>query len=196
MRGLLAVVAQLCVAADPCEELCDRDGPQVCTDGSVTEVLPDSEIEVCRGYYYLGDPHDGLYSYSLDCRLSVYPVTVADVPRLLAQADVPRGAAPLPEESMSLIELAEHLESLQRVTMEQLAILIKKVERELSSVDDFRSPIEWWYWLGGPSIRRLTIRLNRANFHVMRPLIMIATNLNVDEGDELEFSQETGFNDF
>jgi hypothetical protein len=71
------------VGADCCGDLCVRDGPSVCTNGSWTKSNGD-----CHGYLFKGDPKDGEYCYHTKetawvCPSTGTPVKAVDVERLL-----------------------------------------------------------------------------------------------------------------
>lgn len=195
MRLLLAALPVIAGSTDPCNDLCDFDGPDVCTHGSTAD-FDVMGHEICTGYYYIGNPERAEYAYSADAALSPMPVPVADVPRLIALSEAPSILHRMVEQTMTTRELAEHLSSLENVSMEQVGLLVQALERELHTVNDSRDAIEWWVLLGGPAIRRLSVDLNRRNMQFVRPLVMIATNLNVAVGEEVEFAQETGFFEF
>jgi hypothetical protein len=71
-------------ATDPCQLLCNFDGPTVCTDGSYTK-----KGNVCDKYLFRGDPKNLDYCYhtkrSRDvCPSNGVPVTADDVDRLIS----------------------------------------------------------------------------------------------------------------
>jgi hypothetical protein len=72
------------VMADPCTDLCQRDGPSVCTNGSWTK--PNG---FCQNYLYRGDPANGDYCYHSSATAALCPgdgtgVRAVEVPLLLA----------------------------------------------------------------------------------------------------------------
>ena len=84
MRFFVFIVTSALAAAptDLCTQLCDRDGPVVCTGGFWTK--PDG---TCQAYLYLGDPSNREFCYhtsacASSCPSSGHPVRAADVPRL------------------------------------------------------------------------------------------------------------------
>ena len=71
---------------DPCTQLCNRDGPAICTRGSWTK-----DNGTCQAYVFRGEPARGDYCYhtgatAATCPGRGQPVRATDVPRLLAGA--------------------------------------------------------------------------------------------------------------
>ena len=86
MRFFFYIVSTALAAGptDLCTQLCDRDGPLVCTGGSWTK--PDG---TCQAYLFRGDPslNDPCYhtrTTATSCPAGGQPVRADDVPRLLA----------------------------------------------------------------------------------------------------------------
>ena len=75
-----------CASADPCRDLCNKDGPTVCTKGSW------AENRVCRHYFFVGNPSEGRYCYhtketASTCPGTGQPVAPEDVARLIGGND-------------------------------------------------------------------------------------------------------------
>ena len=86
MRFFFIIVSTALAAAstDLCTQLCDQDGPSVCSGGSWTK--PDA---TCQAYLFRGEPslNDFCYHTSMtatSCPAGGQPVRVTDVPLLLA----------------------------------------------------------------------------------------------------------------
>ena len=83
LASFLFTVAYGAAPRDPCTELCNRNGPAVCTGGSWTK--PDG---TCQAYLYRGDPSGSDYCYHTAASAATCPgrgrsVRAADVARLL-----------------------------------------------------------------------------------------------------------------
>ena len=84
-------------ATDPCEELCQRDGPTVCTEGS------SNNNGICTRYFYYGRPaeRDRCYHSNIsntNCPAYGEPVKVGDVTGLVVRRVVERFYRPPSEE--------------------------------------------------------------------------------------------------
>jgi hypothetical protein len=89
MRRLLLLVSPL-VMADPCTDLCTRDGPAVCTKGSWTK--PNG---YCQNYLYIGSPVYKDYCYHSPANADICPsdgigVKPEDVEDLLGNPNAPQ----------------------------------------------------------------------------------------------------------
>ena len=82
MRFITALIA-VAYASDPCSDLCQLDGPTVCTGGSWTK-----GNSICHGYMYRGNPEDGDYCYhtvftAVSCPESGVPVKASEARDLI-----------------------------------------------------------------------------------------------------------------
>ena len=82
MKSIFTLLYFSAVAGDPCRDLCDHDGPGICTEGSYTK-----ENGVCYRYMFLGDSLS-VYCYHSSRTQSVCPgngrpVLPTDVSRLI-----------------------------------------------------------------------------------------------------------------
>lgn len=76
--------------SDPCNRLCQLDGPLICTDGSY------QKNGVCHRYLFRGDPSLDDYCYHTSetastCPSTGNPVRVADAERFIASRAEPNG---------------------------------------------------------------------------------------------------------
>ena len=83
MKSIFTLLYFSAVAGDPCRDLCDHDGPGMCTEGSYTKVNG-----VCYRYMFLGDSFI-VYCYHSSRTQSVCPgngrpVLPTDVSRLIS----------------------------------------------------------------------------------------------------------------
>ena len=98
MRFFFYIVSTALAAGptDLCTQLCDRDGPLVCTGGSWTK--PDG---TCQAYLFRGDPslNDPCYhtrTTATSCPAGGQPVRASDVSRLLSVGTILAPSAPSP----------------------------------------------------------------------------------------------------
>lgn len=89
---LIAGGAHASASRGPCTDLCNRDGPSICTGGSWTK--PDGS---CQAYLFLGPIESGEYCYHtavsrVSCPSGGAPVMASDATRLLGIAPVTTGA--------------------------------------------------------------------------------------------------------
>ena len=94
MKLFLSIIS-VALAANPCAELCEFDGPQICTGGSWIKG------DVCHGYLYRGDPMNRDYCYhtvetAASCPSTGLPVLVSEARGLIQRATTP---APVEEET-------------------------------------------------------------------------------------------------
>ena len=186
MRFPVAFLAVTFVSAtDPCKELCASDGPEICTGGSF------NKRGVCHRYLFVGNPTNGVYCYHTaetvaSCPSNGVPVSVEDVPSLLARASTTTTEASTSTEEATT---SEPETTTEEVTTEEMTTeTTTEEETTESTTETTTDEVSTETTTDEVSSETTTDEIRRAAFGIypIRPRSSWIT----DEGDLMEFYRD------
>ena len=197
MRFLpFSFVISTAVASDPCTDLCNRDGPAVCTQGSW------NQNGICHAYFFRGDASIGDYCYHNTETASTCPSTgtkvrVEDATRLLAQS----GTTTTTEEPLqpaSPARIAGKIDGLDYVSRPWRSHPKAHFENTLRELNEYYArpadPVQFWK---DAEVNNFMDKISKEysddTWFIIHIAVEIADFLGVRAEDREAFGRDTGF---